>query len=57
MTLFQPPAAYSKSIERPACPSCKTAMMLARIDMDAPDHDKCTFYCPGCENELSVVVK
>ena len=32
-------------------------MLLSRIEPDAPDHDKRTFECPACGNELSEVVK
>ena len=43
--------------ERPECPKCKTAMMLSRIELDQPGHDKRTFECPKCENVETMVVK
>jgi len=31
-------------------------MMLARIEPDQPGHDKRTFECPKCGNEVSEVI-
>jgi hypothetical protein len=56
MTMYQPATAYSNSITRPVCPKCGRQMMLARIEPDAPGHDKRTFECAG-GHELSEVVK
>lgn len=59
MSIYQPATPYSDSIKRPACPRCGTRMMLARITpvRDKPDHDKRSFECPKCGNEISDVVK
>jgi hypothetical protein len=32
-------------------------MWLVQIEPDAPDHDRRTFECPGCENVVSETVK
>jgi ribosomal protein S27AE len=59
MTLFEPRTPYSDSITRPNCPRCGTRMMLARLSPvpNKPGHDKRTFECPKCGNEVSEVVK
>ena len=45
-------------IERPVCPRCGTRMMLARISPVAgTDHDKRTFDCPECGNEVTELVQ
>ena len=57
MTIYQPATFYSASIIRPVCSRCNAQMMLARIEPDKPDHDKRTFECPNCGNELTETVK
>ena len=56
----RPPATpYDDSIKRPDCPRCGTRMILARFNLarDKPDHDRRTFECPECGNEISEVVR
>jgi predicted RNA-binding Zn-ribbon protein involved in translation (DUF1610 family) len=58
MTIYQPVTERSAAIIRPPCPRCGAPrMMLARIEPDKPDHEKRSFECPNCGNELSEVVK
>jgi len=57
MTTYQPVTPYSTSIIRPPCPKCGAQMLLARIEPDAPDHDKRSFECSACGHEHSEVVK
>jgi hypothetical protein len=42
---------------QPMCSKCGGTMWLARIEPDAPGHDKRVFECPQCENVLVEVVK
>jgi hypothetical protein len=46
-----------QSIQRPECPACGAPMWLARIEPDEPDHDRRTFECPRCQDEVTEVVK
>jgi hypothetical protein len=46
-----------KLVVGPQCPACGTLMWLARIEPDEPDHDRRTFECPRCQDELTEVVK
>jgi hypothetical protein len=41
----------------PTCEKCGAKMWLARIEPDAPGHDKRTFECPNCEHTVSKIVK
>jgi uncharacterized protein (UPF0212 family) len=43
-------------IQRPACPMCRTHMMLARITPPRVDYDMRTFECPQCEYVHEVMV-
>ncbi len=56
MTIYQPATPYSATIIRPPCSRCGTRMMLARIEPDAPGHDRRSFECSKCGNEHSEVV-
>jgi hypothetical protein len=47
----------TQSIQRPECPACAALMWLARIEPDEPGHDRRTFECPRCQDELTEVVK
>ncbi len=53
MTTYQPATPF---IIRPPCSRCGTRMMLARIEPDAPGHDRRSFECSKCGNEHSEVV-
>ncbi len=53
MTTYQPATPF---IIRPTCSRCGTRMMLARIEPDAPGHDRRSFECSKCGNEHSEVV-
>jgi hypothetical protein len=44
------------AIERPACPKCKAAMMLARIEPASGGVDLHTFECAICNHVLKVLV-
>jgi hypothetical protein len=44
-------------LDLPACPKCGARMWLARIEPDAPGHDKRTFECPQCEDVVSETFK
>ena len=44
-------------IDHASCPKCGSAMWLARIEPDKPDHDLRTFQCPNCEHTETKVVK
>jgi hypothetical protein len=44
-------------LDLPTCPKCGAKMWLARIEPDAPGHDKRTYECPTCENVVSETVK
>jgi len=44
-------------VEHPKCGECDVSMWLARVERDEPDHDKCTFECPVCENMVVEIVK
>jgi hypothetical protein len=44
-------------IDRLFCPKCGSAMWLARVEPDKPDHDLRTFECPNCEHTETKVVK
>jgi predicted RNA-binding Zn-ribbon protein involved in translation (DUF1610 family) len=57
MTTYQPATPYSDLIKRPSCPKCGTAMLLTSLEPDKPDHDKRTFDCAGCGEQVSEVVK
>jgi DNA-directed RNA polymerase subunit RPC12/RpoP len=57
MTPFQPPTAYSDSIERPPCAMCGRQMLLSRIQLESDDFDKRTFECPSCAHEEVWIVK
>jgi transposase-like protein len=46
-----------KLIMRPKCPACGALMWLARVEPGEPDHDKRTFECPRCQDELTELVK
>jgi uncharacterized protein (UPF0212 family) len=43
-------------IQPPACPMCRTHMMLARITPPRVDYDMRTFECPQCEYVHEVMV-
>ena len=43
-------------VEHPKCGECDVSMWLARVERDKPDHDKCTFECPVCENVVVEIV-
>jgi hypothetical protein len=44
-------------IKHPKCAECGVSMWLALIEANKPDHDKCTFECPVCENVTTEIVK
>jgi hypothetical protein len=43
------------AIERPACPKCKAAMMLASIELARPGVDLHTFECAICRHVLKTL--
>jgi hypothetical protein len=47
----------SQGIVCPDCAKCGTAMLIARIEHEAPDEDRRTFECPMCEHSESILVK
>ncbi len=49
--------APSLSIHLPICPTCRTAMMIIRIDPEKPDHDRRSYECSKCDHSESRVVK
>jgi len=49
--------APSLIINTPVCPTCRTAMMIVRIEPEKPDHDRRTYECPQCDHSESRVVK
>ena len=44
-------------IKHPKCAVCDVSMWLAHVEPDKPDHDKCTFECPVCENVVVEIAK
>jgi ribosomal protein S27AE len=44
-------------LDLPTCAKCGSPMWLSRIEPDAPDHDRRTFECPRCENEVTEIFK
>jgi len=53
-TQFIPP---SLQIAQPKCATCGALMWLTSIEPEKPDHDRRTFECPRCQDELVEVVK
>jgi hypothetical protein len=43
------------AIQRPACPKCKAAMMLASIELARPGVDLHTFECAICNHVLNTL--
>jgi transposase-like protein len=50
------PDYISVRIQRPACPRCRTRMMLARIMPARVGFDFRTFECPECDHVQEVMV-
>ena len=48
---------HPRIISRPCCEFCNAEMWLVSIEPDEPDHDRRTFECPRCQQELVEVVK
>jgi hypothetical protein len=44
-------------VKHPKCAVCDVSTWLARVELDKPDHDKCTFECPVCEKVVVEIIK
>ena len=47
----------SQPIAQPNCTECGALMWLTSIEPEKPDHDRRTFVCPRCQDELVEVVE
>jgi len=44
-------------LSQPTCAKCGEPMWLVRIEPNGPAHDKRTFECPQCGNEVEETIK
>src|SRR5262245_27685975 len=51
------PRRKTRPFLRPKCPACGALMWLAHIEPDKPRHDRRTFECPRCQEQITKVVK
>jgi transposase-like protein len=50
-----PPAFAPITLQRPACPRCKSSMMLVSIELERPGVDLHTFQCAVCNHVLTTL--
>lgn len=50
-----PPTFAPIALQRPACPRCKSSMMLVSIELERPGVDLHTFQCAVCNHVLTTL--